>query len=229
MGFLSPDGRCYSFDHRANGYARGDGIAAMVMKTLDQALKDGDTIRGVIRSSGLGQDGRTPGITMPSAEAQADLIRSVYSKAGLSMDKTGYVEAHGTANWPGNAYTASTDARTGTGTPIGDPSELSALGASFGKTRDASNPLIVGSVKTNIGHLEGCAGLAGLIKSVLVIEKGEIPPLANFEKANPRLKLDEWKVTLPTELLPWPTEGLRRASVNCFGYGTCFPTIGLSR
>jgi acyl transferase domain-containing protein len=98
MGFLSPDGRCHSFDHRANGYARGDGIAAMVMKTLDQALKDGDTIRGVIRSSGLGQDGRTPGITVPSAEAQADLIRSVYSKAGLSMDKTGYFEAHGMAN-----------------------------------------------------------------------------------------------------------------------------------
>lgn len=107
----------------------------------------------------------------------------------------------------------------GTGTPIGDPGELSALGASFGKSRTSDNPLHVGSVKTNIGHLEGCAGLAGLIKAVLVVERGEIPPLADFEKPNPRLKLDEWKVALPTKLLPWPTEGLRRASVNCFGYG----------
>lgn len=109
----------------------------------------------------------------------------------------------------------------GTGTAIGDPSELSALGATFGRGRSPDNPIYAGSVKTNIGHLEGCAGLAGLIKTVLVVERGEIPPLADFEKANPRLKLDEWRVALPERLTPWPTRGLRRASVNSFGYGTC--------
>lgn len=96
MGFLSPDGRCHSFDHRANGYGRGDGIGAIVLKTLSKALADGDTIRAVIRNSGLGQDGRTPGITMPSPEAQADLIRLVYKNAGLDLDQTAYFEAHGT-------------------------------------------------------------------------------------------------------------------------------------
>ncbi|SMR55841.1 unnamed protein product [Zymoseptoria tritici ST99CH_3D1] len=201
MGFLSPDGRCHSFDHRANGYGRGDGIGAVVLKKLSKALADGDTIRAVVRNSGLGQDGRTPGITMPSPEAQADLIRQVYKAAGLDMDQTAYFEAHGT------------------GTPIGDPYELSALGATFGATRTEANPLYVGSVKANIGHLEGCAGLAGLIKTVLVVEQGQIPPIADFEKVNPRLKLDEWKVALPTSLVPWPIAGVRRASVNCFGYG----------
>ena len=107
----------------------------------------------------------------------------------------------------------------GTGTAIGDPYELSALGATFGQARTAENPIYVGSVKTNIGHLEGCAGLAGLIKSVLVVEEGKIPPLADFEKPNPRLKLDEWHVALPTEVVPWPESGIRRASVNSFGYG----------
>ncbi|KXT11738.1 hypothetical protein AC579_5038 [Pseudocercospora musae] len=201
MGFLSPDGRCHSFDHRANGYGRGDGIGAVVLKTISQALKDGDTIRAVIRNTGLGQDGRTPGITMPAPEAQADLIRLVYKNAGLTMDQTAYFEAHGT------------------GTPIGDPYELSALGATFGKTREPTNPLYVGSVKANIGHLEGGAGIAGLIKAALVVERGQIPPLADFEKVNPRLKLDEWKVALPLKLTPWPVSGVRRASVNCFGYG----------
>lgn len=93
------------------------------------------------------------------------------------------------------------------------------MGATFGLTRTSVNPLYVGSVKANIGHLEGCAGLAGLIKAVLVVERGQIPPIADFEKVNPRLKLDEWKVALPTSLVPWPTAGVRRASVNCFGYG----------
>lgn len=107
----------------------------------------------------------------------------------------------------------------GTGTAIGDPGEASAIGLTFGLTRTADNPIYLGSVKTNIGHLEGCAGLAGLIKAVLVVEQGEIPPLAGFEKANPLLKLDEWRVALPKILTPWPLTGLRRASVNSFGYG----------
>lgn len=201
MTFFSPDGVCHSFDHRANGYARGEGIGGIVLKTVRQAIADGDTIRAVIRGTGLNQDGKTPGITMPSPQAQADLIRSTYASAGLSLDKTAYFEAHGT------------------GTAIGDPYELSALGATFGKVRTSEEPIYVGSVKTNIGHLEGCAGLAGLIKTVLAVENAQIPPLAGFEKANPRLKLDEWHVALPETLIPWPQSGLRRASVNSFGYG----------
>ncbi|CZR50579.1 uncharacterized protein PAC_00453 [Phialocephala subalpina] len=201
MTFLSPDGICHSFDHKANGYARGDGIGGIILKTLKQALADGDTIRAIIRNSGLGQDGRTPGITMPSPQAHADLIQSTYAAAGLSLDQTSYFEAHGT------------------GTSIGDRYELSALGATFGKTRSEDTPIYVGSVKTNIGHLEGCAGLAGLIKATLVVERGQIPPLAGFEKANPRLRLKEWKIALPETLTAWPTSGIRRASVNSFGYG----------
>lgn len=106
---------------------------------------------------------------------------------------------------------------SGTGTALGDPYELSAIGQTFGTDRDL--PLYVGSVKTNIGHLEGCAGLAGLIKTVLIVENGEIPPLAGFEKANPRFHLDDWRIRLCEERVAWPTEGLRRASVNSFGYG----------
>jgi acyl transferase domain-containing protein len=109
--------------------------------------------------------------------------------------------------------------KIGTGTSIGDPYELSAIGATFGKSRSVDNPIYVGSVKTNIGHLEGCAGLAGLIKATLVLERGLIPPLAGFEKANPRLRLKEWKIALPEKLTAWPTSGLRRVSVNSFGYG----------
>lgn len=108
----------------------------------------------------------------------------------------------------------------GTGTAIGDPGEASAIGLTFGQTRTPDNPIYLGSVKTNIGHLEGCAGLAGIIKAVLVVEQGQIPPLAGFEQANPMLKLDEWCLALPEKLAPWPVKGVRRASVNSFGYGT---------
>ncbi|WPH02495.1 Hypothetical protein R9X50_00536000 [Acrodontium crateriforme] len=199
MTLLSPDGVCHSFDHRANGYARGDGVAAIILKTVKQAIEDGDTIRAIIRGSGLNQDGKTPGITMPSPQAQADLILSTYEAAGLSLHDTMYFEAHGT------------------GTALGDPYELSAIGQTFGANREL--PLYVGSVKTNIGHLEGCAGLAGLIKTVLIVENGEIPPLVGFERANPRFHLDDWRIRLCEDHIKWPTEGLRRASVNSFGYG----------
>lgn len=194
MRFLSPDGQAFSFDSRANGYARGEGIGAVVLKRLSSAIADGDSIRAVIRASGINQDGKTPGITMPSAKAQAELIRSCYSQAGLDYNETAYFEAHGT------------------GTQIGDPIELSSLGSTFGVNRDKSDPLWVSSAKTNIGHQEGGAGLAGLIRAVLCVEKGFIPPLAGFEKANPQLKLDEWKLALPTDMMPWPKPGVRRAS-----------------
>ncbi|KAI9368681.1 hypothetical protein BJX61DRAFT_546289 [Aspergillus egyptiacus] len=202
MHMLSPDGRSHSFDSRANGYARGEALAAIIVKPLRQALADGDTIRAVIRGSGANQDGKTVGITIPNGNAQADLIRTTYATAGLGLEQTGYFEAHGT------------------GTPVGDPIELSAIGGSFGALRSHDNPLIVGSVKTNIGHTEGAAGLAGVIKTVLALENGVIPPLADFKELNERLLLDEWKLALPLEkAVPWPTTGLRRASVNSFGFG----------
>ncbi|KAL9078526.1 MAG: hypothetical protein Q9157_002549 [Trypethelium eluteriae] len=190
------------FDDRANGYARGEGICVMALKPLDDALRDGDTIRAVVRGSGINQDGKTPGITVPNPEAQASMIRTVYEKAGLDYTQTQYFEAHGT------------------GTPVGDPLELSAVANTLGKaTREAGQPLYVGSVKTNIGHLEGCAGLAGLLKTILCLENGVIVPSLNFEKPNPKLRLDEWGLKVPTKTIAWPVTGLRRASVNSFGYG----------
>ena len=201
LNFLSKDGRSHSFDHRANGYARGEGMATVILKPLAEALKNGDTIRGIIRGSGVNQDGHTPGITVPNSQSQADLIRSVYDSAGLDYSRTGYFEAHGT------------------GTPTGDPLELGAIGKTFGVDRDADQPLLVGSVKPNIGHLEGCAGLAGFLKALFAVEAGVIPKNLLFEKPNPRILFSEWKIKVPTELSSWPVEGLRRASVNSFGYG----------
>ncbi|KAI1376577.1 hypothetical protein F4677DRAFT_418954 [Hypoxylon crocopeplum] len=202
LSFLSPDGKSMAFDHRANGYSRGEGVSVIVVKSLADALRDGDVIRAVVRGTSVTQDGRAEGgINLPSADAQEALIRTAYSNAGLSADQTGFFEAHGP------------------GTPAGDPLEASAIGAVFGKTRDAGNPLYVGSVKTNIGHLEAGAGIAGLVKAVYALEKGQIPPNIWFEKANPKLNLEKWGLAVPTELLPWPTDGLRRASINSFGYG----------
>ncbi|TLD14471.1 hypothetical protein PspLS_11221 [Pyricularia sp. CBS 133598] len=196
--FLSKDGRCFSFDHRANGYGRGEGFGFVLLKPLSKAIKDGDCIRAVVRGTGANQDGRTPSITQPGAEAQRALIRDTYERAGLGFDQTGFFEAHGT------------------GTLIGDPIETEAIGEIFKPHRE--KPLYLGSVKSNIGHLEGASGLAGLIKIVLALEKAIIPPNADFE-ANSNLHLDELKLQVPTEAVPWPTEGLRRASVSSFGYG----------
>jgi acyl transferase domain-containing protein len=148
LDFLSPDSKCWAFDHRANGYARGEGFVALVLKPLSAALRDGDMIRSVIRATGSNQDGRTPSLTQPNPRAQEELIRHVYRKANLPFDKTRYVEAHGT------------------GTPVGDPIEMQAIGRVFRSSRSAEEPLYVGSVKTNIGHLEGSSGLAGVIKSI---------------------------------------------------------------
>ncbi|KAL9581646.1 MAG: hypothetical protein Q9212_003778, partial [Teloschistes hypoglaucus] len=202
MSMLSPDGRCHSFDHRANGYARGDGFGVLVLKTLSQALKDGDSIRALIRSVGTNQDGHTPGgITQPSQELQAQLIRETYHKAGLDMGLTRFFEAHGT------------------GTAIGDPTEARAIGECFRMYRSPAEPLYVGAVKSNIGHLEGASGIAGIIKAVLVLEKGMIPPNANFERLNPNIDAEFMNLEFPAIPVPWPSNGPRRASVNSFGFG----------
>ncbi|KAI1453481.1 hypothetical protein F4805DRAFT_478404 [Annulohypoxylon moriforme] len=200
-GFLSPDGKCFSFDARGNGYARGEGIVAFLVKPLGDALRDGDIIRAVIRGSGSNQDGRTPTMTQPSTESQEALIRQVYAQAGLGFEHTRYFEAHGT------------------GTQIGDPNEAAAIGRVFRDSRSSREPLFVGSVKSNIGHLEGASGAAGMVKAILALERGVIPPNALFEEINPNIDADFYHIQVPARNTIWPTYGLRRASVSSFGFG----------
>ncbi|KAI4673620.1 Type I Iterative PKS [Alternaria novae-zelandiae] len=201
MQMLSPDGVSYSFDHRANGYARGEGAVVLVLKRLSDAIRDSDVIRAVVRATGSNQDGRTPGITQPSAESQEQLIRHVYKSCNLGFESTRYVEAHGT------------------GTQLGDATEMKAIGRAFRASRSQKHPLYVGSVKSNIGHLEGCSGLAGILKSIMILEMGVIPPSALFEKISPKINAKIYNVEVPTKCIPWPTNGLRRISVNSFGFG----------
>ncbi|PNY29025.1 Polyketide synthase [Tolypocladium capitatum] len=205
LGFLSPDSQCYSFDDRANGYSRAEGVGMVVLKRLSKAMEDGDTIRAVIRGTTANQDGRTPSISQPSATAQAALIRKAYESFGLDFSSTGYFEAHGT------------------GTAVGDPIEAKGIGLAFSSHRSADTPLYVGSVKANIGHLEPSAGIAGLIKTVLMLERGIIPPNALLKNLNPSITADRWHLMaskpFPSAAFPWPTDGLRRASVNSFGFG----------
>ncbi|KAK3933755.1 thiolase-like protein [Diplogelasinospora grovesii] len=196
LGFLSPDSKCWAFDHRANGYARGEGFIALLLKPLSAALRDGDMIRSVIPATGSNQDGQTPSLTQPRSRAQEELIRHVYEKANLPFDKTRYVEAHGT------------------GTPVSNPIELKAIGTVFRDSRSANEPLYVGSVKTNIGHLEGASGLAGIVKSIR-----HYPASCAFEKVNPDIDIEFHNISIPTEEIVWPSEGLRRISVNSFGFG----------
>ncbi|KAJ9489893.1 hypothetical protein VN97_g3381 [Penicillium thymicola] len=192
LGLLSKDSRCYSFDERGNGYARGEGVGVLVIRPLEDAVRDGDTVRAVIRSSASNQDGRTTGITLPSTEMQATLIQEVYRKAGLDMATTRYFEAHGTA----------------------------AIGSVFRPHHSLDNPLYIGSVKSNIGHLEGASGVAGVIKTVLALEKGIIPPNSvNLQSLNPRIDDEFLNIKFPQKALSWPSEGLRRASVSSFGHG----------
>lgn len=201
LNMLSVDGRCFSFDHRANGYSRGDGYGVLVLKRLTDALQDNDTIRAIIRSTASNSDGHTPGITQPSRDSQIALIREAYEKAGLKMNSTRFVEAHGT------------------GTAVGDPVEASAIGMAFRSSRTWKDPLYVGAVKSNIGHLEGASGIAGVIKAILVLEKAVIPPNASFERLNPAIDAEFLRLRFPIEPTPWGAKGLRRVSVNSFGFG----------
>ncbi|KAL2195758.1 PKS01 highly reducing polyketide synthase [Corynascus similis CBS 632.67] len=201
QGFLSPDGKCKTFDAAADGYGRGEGFAVVVLKRVRDAVSHGDPVRAVIRGSGSNQDGHTKGFTLPNAEAQAELIQDVYRRAGLDYSQTSYVEAHGT------------------GTKAGDLEETTALSRTIAAGLPPGRKLVVGSVKSNIGHLEAGAGLAAVVKSVLMLEKGLIPPNINLVNPNPALKLDEWNMEVPRTVIPWPIKGLRRISVNSFGYG----------
>ncbi|KAJ6069226.1 hypothetical protein N7499_011113 [Penicillium canescens] len=201
MKFLSPDGKCYAFDERANGYARGEAVGCLILKPLASALRDKNTIRAVIRGTGSNQDGRTPGITLPSGAAQESLIRSVYARAGLDPSETDFVEAHGT------------------GTQAGDPIETGVIGRVFGPGHSSDDPLRIGSIKTNVGHLEGASGIAGVIKGVLMLENRVFLPNRNFEIVNSRIPLEDWKLKVQLLPEPWETTGPHRVSVNSFGYG----------
>ncbi|KAI9768100.1 MAG: putative Hybrid PKS-NRPS biosynthetic cluster [Geoglossum simile] len=219
LQMLSPGGRSRMWDVKADGYARGEGIAAVVLKTLSAALEDGDHIDCIIRETAVGQDGKTKGITMPSAAAQANLIRATYARAGLDLskrrDRPQYFEAHGT------------------GTPAGDPIEAEAVStAFFGPQANfkakpgpkTSNPdvLFVGSIKTVVGHTEGTAGLAALLKASLALKNHTIPPNLLLDEISPAVEPFYGLLEVPTTAKPWPAveEGLpRRASVNSFGFG----------
>ncbi|KAL2813982.1 hypothetical protein BJX63DRAFT_393264 [Aspergillus granulosus] len=201
LGMLSPEGQSRSFDADGRGYARGEGVCAVILKRQEVAESQGDHIRALVRGSLVNHDGSKQGITLPSAEAQEALIRQTYKNAGLDPTDTQYVEAHGT------------------GTARGDPIEAQAIGAVFGQD-DRQSPLYIGSVKSNIGHLEGASGLAGIIKVTMALEHGEIPPNMNFHKPNPQIPFEKWKLQVPQRVMEWPsTHGPKRASINSFGYG----------
>ncbi|HLK58329.1 MAG TPA: aminotransferase class I/II-fold pyridoxal phosphate-dependent enzyme [Chthonomonadaceae bacterium] len=194
---LSPDGRCKTFDARANGYVRGEGCGIVVLKRLSDALADGDNILALIRGSAVNHDGRSSGLTVPSGAAQQALLREALENAGLERSGVTYVEAHGT------------------GTAVGDPIEVGALGSVYG---DREQPLLLGSVKTNVGHLEWAAGICGLMKVVLSMQHGQIPASLHFVDPNPHIAWDNLPVRVVTELTPWP-EGKRIGGISSFGFG----------
>ena len=200
--FLAKDGYCKSFDARADGYARGEGAGALVLKPLAVAERDGDIIHGVIKATGVNQDGRSEGITSPNREAQVALSEEVYHKAGIDPKAISYVEAHGT------------------GTQAGDTAESHSLGQALGKHRDANQPLAIGSVKANLGHLEAASGMAGMAKAMLCLQHKSVPPIAGLQSPNPGIPFDELGLHLPRAMEPLQQQGDKAyAAVNSFGYG----------
>lgn len=179
--FLSTDGRSYAFDSRAAGYGRGEGVGILVLKTLKNAVKDGDSIRAVIRETLLNQDGKTQTITSPSQDAQEELMRKCYENVGINPATVPYVEAHGT------------------GTQAGDVVEAASIGKAFGQNRSSQEPVLIGSVKTNIGHLESASGFASVIKVAMALEKGYIPPSINFGSPNQNLDLEKLNLKVSNE------------------------------
>ena len=201
-GMLSPDGQCKTFDASANGYVRGEGCGILVLKRLADAEADGNRIWGVIRGSALNQDGSSQGLTVPNGAAQERVIQAALKRAGVEPSDIDYLEAHGT------------------GTEVGDPIEINATAAVYGDGRDASRPLLIGSVKTNIGHLESAAGVAGLIKTVLAMNRGVIPKHLHFRNPNPEMEWARLPLQVTSTLTPWPdNEGRPRlAGVSGFGW-----------
>src|SRR5277367_4996605 len=198
-GMLSPNGRCYSFDAHADGFVRGEGCGVVVLKRLTDAVRDGDRVLAVVRGSAVNQDGRSNGLTAPNTIAQQDVIRNALRSADVTAGSVNFIEAHGT------------------GTALGDPIEFEALADQYGR---GDNRCALGAVKSNFGHLEAAAGIAGFIKAALSVQRAQIPPNLNFSQWNPAIDPSPTRLFVPTELSPWPAEeGPRRAAVSSFGIG----------
>jgi acyl transferase domain-containing protein/acyl carrier protein len=196
---MAPDGRCKTFDDAADGFVRAEGCGVLVLKRLSDARRDGDRIHALIRGSALGQDGRSTGLTVPNGPAQVEVVRAALADARLEPDEIDYIEAHGT------------------GTSLGDPIEIQALGRVFGTARP--RPLRVGSVKTNLGHLESAAGIAGVMKAILSVREGAIPPHLHLERRSTRIEWSSYDIEVPSDGMAWPETGApRRAGVSSFGF-----------
>ena len=200
-GVLAADGRCKTFDAAADGWVRGEGAGMVVLKPLSRALADGDPIYAVIRGSAMNQDGRTNGLMAPSRRSQQEVVAEAYRRAGLSPGAVQYVETQGL------------------GTLLGDAIEAEALGAVVAEGRAADEPCVIGSVKTNIGHLEAAAGVAGIIKVALSLRHRTIPPTLNFTQPNPNIPFDTLPLRVAERLMPWPDSGRAVAGVSAFGFG----------
>ncbi|MCH9648352.1 MAG: SDR family NAD(P)-dependent oxidoreductase [Deltaproteobacteria bacterium] len=201
-GFLASDGRCKAFDSRADGYVRSEGVALVLLKPLSQAEADGDRIYAVVRGGAVNQDGRSNGLTAPNPEAQRQMLSQAYSRAGVDPRQVQYVEAHGT------------------GTPLGDPIEAQAIGAVLGEGREEGERCAIGSIKTNLGHLETAAGVAGLMKVALSLYHQERVPNLHYREANPRIHFADLGLRVQRAGEPWPASGAPRlAGVSSFGFG----------
>ena len=198
---LSPDGRCKAFDAGADGYVRGEGCGMVVLKRLSDAVRDGDRVIAVIRGSAANQDGRTNGLTAPNGLSQQRVLRQALTRADVPPSTVQYVEAHGT------------------GTSLGDPIEMHAIRAVYGDPRSHDDPLFVGSVKTNIGHLEAAAGIASLIKAAMSLRARTILPNLHFSRWNPEIALGDTPIRIPTSTAAWPDVAIPRAAVSAFGFG----------
>ena len=199
---MSPTGQCHAFDASADGFVRGEGCGVAVLKRLTDALRDGDRVLAVVCGSAVNQDGRSNGLMAPNPAAQMAVLRAAYANAGVEPRHVDYVEAHGT------------------GTLLGDPIEARALGRVLGRARPQSAPLLIGAVKSNLGHLEAAAGIAGFIKAVLSVQRGHIPANLHFEKPNPHIPFENLRLKVVADPTDWPSTGQpRRAGVSSFGFG----------
>jgi len=199
---MSPTGQCHAFDRAGDGFVRGEGAGVVVLKRLGDALRDGDRVLAVVRGSAVNQDGRSNGLMAPNPAAQMAVLRTAYANAGLPPREVDYVEAHGT------------------GTLLGDPIEARALGTVLGRGRAETSPLLIGAVKSNLGHLEAAAGVAGFIKAVLAVQRGHIPANLGFEAPNPHIPFENLRLKVVAEPTDWPSiERPRRAGVSSFGFG----------
>lgn len=201
-GVLSQTGLCHAFDAAADGFVRGEGCGVVVLKRLTDALHDGDRVLAVVQGSAVNQDGRSNGLMAPNPAAQMAVLRAAYANANVQQREVQYIEAHGT------------------GTLLGDPIEARALGTVLGRGRPNGSPLLIGSIKTNLGHLEAAAGIAGFIKTVLALERGCIPATLHFQTPNPHIPFDQLRLKVVADRQQWPSVGrTRRAGVSSFGFG----------